>query len=111
MQTIGDHPDIVAIETTGYPWGYEEPKRRHSCKKCGHGIYEGEEYHEIDGKILCQSCVKGAKEYSVYCEWCGKEFDPYEDGFYKREKEINKEIFYQMICPECIEQDCKCCDE
>lgn len=54
MYNCPDHPDIVAIERTGYPsWMKEEAI---FCEYCGNEInddvYE-DNYHEV----LCESCL------------------------------------------------------
>lgn len=34
-----------------------EPDPVETCKRCGFGIYDGEEYAEIDGEFYCESCI------------------------------------------------------
>lgn len=54
MQMIGDHPDIIRVETTGY---IEDEKAEYQCSCCECEIYEGEVYFEIEEEIYCEDCL------------------------------------------------------
>lgn len=50
---IGLEPDI-----------YDRPPRLF-CDICGEGIYDGEEYYDINGDItLCENCMNEARRYA-----------------------------------------------
>ena len=55
MQQIPDHPDIRAIERTGY--AQSRPPVFTTCDWCGEDIHYGDDYFEIHGEILCDVCV------------------------------------------------------
>lgn len=54
MQTIGDHPDIVRIERTGYLY---DSKLFGICEECEFEISEGYEMYEYEGETLCEECM------------------------------------------------------
>ncbi|MGG7160210.1 hypothetical protein [Clostridium baratii] len=33
-----------------------------TCTECGCGIYEGEEYYEISGQVICCDCIQYFKK-------------------------------------------------
>lgn len=45
-----------------------EPKPVLHCAGCGDGIYEGEEYYEIDGKTLCLNCMEMRYQRYAYSD-------------------------------------------
>lgn len=47
-----------------YEYRPERPKACivDTCMNCGEFIYEGEEYYDIDGKILCENCISECKK-------------------------------------------------
>lgn len=47
-----------------YDCRYErsKPKIVDCCKECGYDIYEGQEYYDINGLILCKDCIEGFKK-------------------------------------------------
>lgn len=34
------------------------------CTECGYSIYEGDEYYDIEGKIICYDCIDYFKKTS-----------------------------------------------
>lgn len=51
-----------------YQYRYEasKPKVIDTCQECGYDIYEGQEYYDIYGKILCDECVENFKKFGGY---------------------------------------------
>ena len=35
-----------------------QPRKMCDCRNCGWGLYEGDEYYEIDGECYCEDCVE-----------------------------------------------------
>jgi formylmethanofuran dehydrogenase subunit E len=58
MYDCPDHPDIVAIERTGYPsWMKEEDDV--FCEECGEDITDYDErYYDEKHEHLCERCLK-----------------------------------------------------
>ena len=48
------------------------------CDECEEGIYDGDAYYEIGGKIYCQNCVDYAHQTAEYPPY--EEYEP--DGAY-----------------------------
>lgn len=97
MQTIGDHPDIVRIERTGYPWGYEEAKPILTCDICGEKLYTDDIYYDVDYYNICSTCKVHTEKYSdgtVYCDGCQKEIK--KDGLYYSVEDFN-------MCEHCMD--------
>jgi hypothetical protein len=42
-----------------YDYRYERPQATivHRCCMCGGDIFHGDEYYDIDGKIICADCI------------------------------------------------------
>lgn len=57
-----EHPDITAALATGYPLP-RLPFRRLRCVLCESGIYEGEAYLELCGKVFCRECAQAGVRY------------------------------------------------
>jgi len=57
MERIGDHPVVRRLLEEGYP----EPDIYCFCDECGGEIYIDDYYYGIDGKTLCESCVKDCR--------------------------------------------------
>lgn len=34
-----------------------EPQELTKCEKCGHAIYEGDDYFNVHGHIICEDCI------------------------------------------------------
>ena len=72
-------PDILQAERTGYPSAPEEPLLH--CAGCGEGIYENEQYHDIE---ICESCADlytwthfpDDGDEPVVCGDCGDAIEP-----------------------------------
>lgn len=41
---------------------YNKRKAIDKCSNCGCDIYEGEEYYDIKGLIICENCINDFKE-------------------------------------------------
>ena len=52
---IGDHPEIVSAERTGYPT-WNQPKN-HYCENCGKDITDEDIYADGAHDYLCRSCL------------------------------------------------------
>ena len=69
MRVPNSSSDAVAtmeIARTGnYGNDMSEEKLFHECAGCGDDIYYGDEYYEIDDKIVCEDCI-GEYLYEVY---------------------------------------------
>ena len=52
---IGDHPDIVEIERTGYP-SWCQPQS-HYCEECGVCLDDEEVYEDNAHDYLCKECL------------------------------------------------------
>ncbi|MDF2883831.1 MAG: phiCTC2B 13 [Clostridiaceae bacterium] len=52
------------LPETCYEYRPEQPKAKivDTCIDCGEFIYEGEEYYDIHGMIICQSCMDDYKK-------------------------------------------------
>ncbi|PRR70887.1 hypothetical protein [Clostridium thermopalmarium] len=46
-----------------YEYRYESEMAKvvDTCSECGCNIYEGDEYYDINGLILCQNCLSDYK--------------------------------------------------
>ena len=60
MTKLPDHPDIRAMELTGYPRG-AHPVPFCTCERCDDEIRIGEDYYDIDGTILCKRCIEDCR--------------------------------------------------
>lgn len=60
------------------------------CDICGASIYDGEEWHKVDNRIVCECCWD---EYVSYCDNCGRYVidDDMENGMCKQCNEEAKE--------------------
>lgn len=56
MERVPDHPVIRSMEATGYPTR-ERPPIWNTCDWCGGQIYDGDEYFDIHGEIICFDCA------------------------------------------------------
>jgi len=47
-----------------YDYRHENPKAKQIsvCGCCGWGIYNGDVYYEVDGKNICEDCIKDYKK-------------------------------------------------
>lgn len=52
---IGDHPEIVSAERTGYP-SWNQPVN-HYCENCGKDITDEDIYADGAHNFLCRSCL------------------------------------------------------
>lgn len=57
-----EHPDVSAIERTGYARGHE-PKALHFCSECGDPIFVGDYALRVPGwGWICEDCVHDGME-------------------------------------------------
>ena len=47
---------------TRTPEEYYRRKEVEQCENCHGSIYDGEEYYDVDGTIICESCMDGFKK-------------------------------------------------
>ena len=82
MNDIGDHPDIVSAERTGYPEG-KVPVLAGSCEACSGDMYEYERTECGDcTRIVHTGCIveciecghEGCKKCMIYSEYFGEWF-------------------------------------
>lgn len=43
----------------------DEPEVVFQCLKCNKDIYEGDDYHDIDGEPWCEDCVRNTRKVAV----------------------------------------------
>ena len=45
------------------PPEYDEPTSQCKCNNCGEELFEGDEYYELDGEVLCRYCAEEWLDY------------------------------------------------
>lgn len=58
------HPDITAVERTGYRRSRYRPRIFTTCDWCGKTILDGDEYFDVHGEILCDECMSDCRRYA-----------------------------------------------
>lgn len=55
IEAIMTHPDIIKMEK----YGELNPEEAiYTCDICGEGIYDGEEYYQINNDNICKFCIE-----------------------------------------------------
>ena len=58
-----EHPDITAMERTGYPT-FAQPTGYTYCDVCGRPMEHEERYYRIRGENICVDCLEDYEEYA-----------------------------------------------
>ena len=69
-----------------------DPEPVYSCEKCEEGIYEGDDYYEIEGKTYCADCIDMCRSTAEYQE---PAFD--EDLAFERWREEHEEEYKRVF--------------
>lgn len=57
-----EHPDIIAMERTGYPTSMDDDYSHIYCDKCGRFIERGESFYNVFGHDICCDCLGECEE-------------------------------------------------
>ena len=71
-----------------------EPEPVYICDECEDGIYDGDTYYELGGKIYCQGCIDYARQTAECHSY--EEFEPDEDRIYDayRDRQLRGDAEY-----------------
>lgn len=59
-----EHPDITAMERTGYPTFMDDDYSHIYCDHCGRALEHDERYYHIRGENICLDCLDNYEEFA-----------------------------------------------
>lgn len=59
-----EHPDITAMERTGYPTFMDDDYSHIYCDKCGRLIERGESFYNVFSHNICRDCLGECEEFA-----------------------------------------------
>lgn len=54
-----EHPDITAIQRTGYPRWCPDAEPTMFCDNCGAELMRGDKFYRVHNECFCVDCMEG----------------------------------------------------